>query len=91
MDVIRRIIGPRRVGCIAVDERVFSRRIMTDRLQMMRPDEVEYIDALWYGPGRRSIMLRVYTRDFVQRMIGRDSVLVPLGNLIDGAHNGDCR
>jgi len=92
IDVITRIIGrSRRIGCIAIDERTYSPYVLDGVLTTMRPDELEYIDVLYYSPDKRSLMVRMYTRDWIRRMIGRDSPLVPLDELIDGAHNGDCR
>lgn len=89
-DVIKRFYR-RPVGCIAIDERTYSPFILDNLLRTMRTDEVEQIDALWYAPDKSSLMLRIYTRDFVRRMIGSGDILVPLDELVDGAHNGDCR
>jgi hypothetical protein len=90
MGVVRRFYRGS-IGCVAIDERGYSGEFRKHILENMRIGEVEHIEALWYGTARSSLMIRIYTREFVRRMIGRDSPLVPLERLIDGAHNNDCR
>lgn len=88
-EIIRRTYR-RRVGCITIDERRYSGAIMAHMLDTMLPDEIEHIDALW-SPNRTSLILRIYTRDFVRRMIANADILVPLEAVMTGAEDGICR
>jgi hypothetical protein len=89
-DLISRIYS-RRIGCIAIDERTYSREVRDGILKSMRTDEIEHIDALWYGSGKRSLLLRIYTRDFVRRMITNSDILISHDDLLNYGRNGDCR
>jgi hypothetical protein len=81
----------RPIGCWVLDERRYPFEVLDNVLEGMRPDEVEHIDALWYGRGKSSLLIRIYTRDFVRRMIGRPDLLVPLDDIVDGANTENCR
>ena len=53
-----------RVRCIFVDERLLSPRIDGDWVNSMSPGEVERVEFLYRGA-----IMRIYTRDFMKRMI----------------------
>lgn len=89
-DLIHRIYS-RRIGCIAIDERTYSGEVLQGILTTMRTDEIEHIDALWYGSPKGALQLRIYTRDFVRRMITNQNILVPHDDLLNYGRNGDCR
>jgi hypothetical protein len=80
-----------RIGCVAIDERGYSGEFRKHSIENLRIGEIEHIDALWDGSGKSSLMIRIYTREFVRRMIGNDEPLIPLEQLIDGARTNDCR
>jgi hypothetical protein len=88
-DALERILGKARmarVACVVINERM-SRDFL---LETMPPDRLEYIDVLWYGPTRRQLMVRVYTREFFAQLIGgRD--LVSQEVIADAMHTGECR
>lgn len=59
-----------RVGCILIDD-VQTRRGI-EELGLMLPDRIQRIELLFRGR-----MLRVYTRDFIRRMLGGGVTLKP--------------
>lgn len=56
----------RRVRCILVDERLLPPSVDGRMLGAMNPETIERVEFLFNGA-----MLRIYTREFVRRMIGR--------------------
>jgi len=70
--------------------RTVSVRIDPVLLTMM-PDRVEHIDMIRFGRLNEGLMVRIYTRDFVQRMTGGAESLVDLDRVREGAHVGECR
>jgi hypothetical protein len=88
-DALERILGKARmarVACVVINERM-SRDFL---LETMSPDRLEYIDVLWFGPTRRLLMVRVYTREFFAQLIGgRD--LVSQEAIAHAMHTGECR
>jgi hypothetical protein len=78
----------RRIGCFFVDERrVYDLRERTLLLQTIRANELQRIELLEFpGPGR-SFMVRVYTRQYFQRLMAAGQPL-PEPVMRTG---GDCR
>lgn len=62
-----------RVRCIVVDERVLPHQIDGDVLESMSPGNVERVEFLYRGA-----ILRIYTRDFMKRMIAGQVELRPV-------------
>ena len=60
------------IRCVIIDEEQFvdSRALLT-WLGTTLPQEVERIEFLAFGPRSRDIMLRIYTRRFIQEMTAR--------------------
>jgi hypothetical protein len=61
----------RRIRCVVIDDRLYR-----DGLAMLTtylPDQLERIEVL-----DRGTMVRVYTRDFIQRMMGNRVTLAPI-------------
>lgn len=88
-DVLDRIVGKARmarVRCVIINERE-SRAYL---LPGIRADQVEYIDVLRFGSGRNSLMIRIYTREFMAHLIGGYD-LVPLEHIVTSARVGNCR
>jgi hypothetical protein len=74
-------LGPgmtRRIGCIVIDEvSTQDSRTQAARFSMMTPAEVHRVEVTEYPGARRALMLRVYTRRFVQAMVNDQAQLVP--------------
>ena len=64
----RRLRG--RIGCVMLDEVQLNAEVDGIMLVTMLPEEVERIEFLFSG-----MMLRIYTRRFIQEMIARDRTL----------------
>ncbi|MGD8279213.1 MAG: carboxypeptidase-like regulatory domain-containing protein [Gemmatimonadota bacterium] len=71
----------RRVDCWVLDERAGAGT--NENVKTLSPEDLEYIDILRYGPERKELMVRIYTRDFILSMIGRPDALVPTQELRD--------
>jgi hypothetical protein len=60
------------IRCVIIDEKQFvDRRALLTWLGTTLPQEVERIEFLAFGPRSRDIMLRIYTRRFIQEMTAR--------------------
>lgn len=74
-------LGPgmsRRVACVVLDEEsVEDSFILRERYRTLTPLEVHRVEVTDYPGMARALMLRVYTRDFVQRMVNDQVDLVP--------------
>jgi hypothetical protein len=71
LDLIRYRYGQRinRVGCILIDDRQSYNGL--DELNHYLPDELERIEMLYRGA-----MLRIYTRDYLSKLVGGGVTLV---------------
>ncbi len=72
-----------------------GRRLVARRsnplLDTLLPDRVEYIDVLQDGSTRPDLMVRIFTREFVQRMTAGGDTLVSLDRILEGRHVNQCR
>ena len=75
----------RRVACVLIDDRQIDDGFGAIRGELRRsyllttyPDEVERLEFLEFEtPGGRALQLRVYTKDYMARLIGSDRRLPP--------------
>ena len=85
-----------KVKCVVLDEHVVGERagpihnslwVARSAMRGLLPEEVERIEVMAYGGRLQGLVLRVYTRAFMQRLIAGDAQLVanPLG------HDINCR
>jgi hypothetical protein len=90
-DVLRQLLRRRagRISCVVIDERVAPLGSLL--METMLPDRLEHIEVLQFGFQRTSIMLRLYTRDFMQQMIGGAVALDSRQDLIAAARTGVCQ
>lgn len=74
-DVIwaRYSIHLRRLQCVVLDDRLLHPTVMDEMLGAINPEDVERVEVLFNG-----VMLRIYTRNFIRRMMGGAVVLEPL-------------
>ncbi len=63
----------RRLGCIVVDDQPLPPFISGAMLDAMNPVDIERVEVLFRGA-----MLRIYTRNFIRRMISRPVQLPPI-------------
>lgn len=68
----------RRIGCIVIDEvSTQDSRSQAARFSMLTPAQVHRVEVTEYPGAARALMLRVYTRRFVQDLVNDQAELVP--------------
>lgn len=60
-----------RVNCVVIDEEQLLGAWEPSSLFHILPEELERIEFLAFGPRSEAIMVRIYTRDFIQEMTSR--------------------
>lgn len=94
-DLLERKLGRfAAIGCIVIDEGYVTADQMKWRVDALRVSDVHRVEVNEFNANPRAgpiLMIRIYTRNFVRRMLSEDVPLVPREQAFRPLMGGDCQ